>query len=232
MTSMKGKKPIKQSSISALSKSYRKKKKSQSVLLKELSTQYVKAVDMYEDMRKQGYQFNKTFTRMMSYGAFSKKAKHVTQKDIEYYKQFTKKTNLYKRAKGFYDIDNNRMLTVSQAKIYLRRQKAKEKARKQVVSNKNKELFEKLNQINSKYFDIESQKNEVMNNYSEFVANGGIASSSLIAKIDEKIAVILYDSKQTNVNDAFDSINSMLTNGESYSDGGSIDLVGTPYETV
>ena len=124
------------------------------------------------------------------------------------------------------------MTTVKEGKRIVRKQKAEEKARKQVVSNKNKELFEKLNQIQSKYFDIESQKDEVMNNYSEFVANGGNASTALISKIDEKIAVILYDSKQTNVNDAFDSINSILTNGESYSDGGLIDLVGTPYETV
>ena len=197
----------------------------------KLSKAYLKAYKRYTDLKKEGFVFDKRTEKMFSAESFQSKALKPTKKNIERYKGITKSA-LYKKAKGFYDIDRNVMTTVKEGKRIVRKQKAEEKARKQVVSNKNKELFEKLNQIQSKYFDIESQKDEVMNNYSEFVANGGNASAALISKIDEKIAVILYDSKQTNVNDAFDSINSILTNGESYSDGGLIDLVGTPYETV
>lgn len=197
----------------------------------KLGKAYLTAYKRYTDLKKEGFVFDKRTEKMFSAESYQSKALKPTKKNIERYKGITKQA-LYKKAKGFYDIDRNVMTTVKEGKRIVRKQKAEEKARKQVVSNKNKELFEKLNQIQSKYFDIESQKDEVMNNYSEFVANGGNASTALISKIDEKIAVILYDSKQTNVNDAFDSINSILTNGESYSDGGSIDLVGTPYETV
>lgn len=197
----------------------------------KLSDAYLKAYNRYTTMKKDGFVFDKRTEKMFSAESFQAKALKPTKKNIERYKAITKSA-LYKKAKGYYDINRNVMTTVKQGKQIVRKQKAEEKARKQAVSTKNKELFEKLNQINSKYFDIESQKNEVMNNYSEFVANGGAVSSGLISKIDEKIAVIIYDSKQDHVNDAFDAINSMLTNGESYSDGGSIDLVGTPYETA
>lgn len=197
----------------------------------KLSDAYLKAYSRYTSMKKEGFVFDKRTEKMFSAESFQTKSLKPTKKNIERYNAITK-SSLYKKAKGFYDIDRNVMTTVNQGKQIVRKKKAEEKARKQEISNKNKELFEKLNQIESKYFDVESQKNEVMNNYSEFVATGGVATSGLISKIDAKILIILYDSNQDHVNDAFDAINSMLTNGESYSDGGAIELVGTPYETV
>lgn len=205
-----------------------KKKKTNT---EKLSDAYINAFKKYNELRKQGFEFDKRTQKMFSAETFQQKALKPTKNNIERYKAITKSA-LYKKAKGFYDIDNNSMVSVSKGKKIVRQRKAEEKKQSIQKSNKNVELYQKLNNIDSKFFDIEQEKNEVLNNYADYVASGHYADSALIAKIDEKINIIIYSSKQELVNDAFDSINSMLTGGQSYSDGGNIELVGTPYENM
>lgn len=197
----------------------------------KLSIAYINAYKRFNELKKLGYVFDKRTEKMFSAESFQTKALKPTKKNIDRYKSMNK-DSLYKKAKGFYDIDRNVMTSVSKGKRIVRERKAEEKRREQERSNKNHELFEKLHTIESKYFDIEKQKYEVLNNYAEFVASGNYATSDLIAKIDIKIDIITYKSNQDEVNDAFDSINSMLTGGASYSDGGNMELIGTPYENL
>lgn len=197
----------------------------------KLSGAYLKAYKRYNELSKQGFEFDKRTQKMFSAETFQGKSLKATKKNIERYKAITKSA-LYKKAKGFYDVDSNKMVSVSAGKKLVSKRTKEKKAQKQAVSNMRVELFNKLNEIDSKYFDISEHKNEVMNNYSSYVANGGDVTQNLITRISEKINIILYDSKQDHVNDAFDAINSMLTDGSSYSDGGDVDLIGTPYENL
>lgn len=193
----------------------------------KLSIAYLKAYKRFSELKKLGYVFDKRMEKMFSAESFQQKSLKPTKKNIERYKNITK-NDLYKKAKGFYDIDSNKMISVSAGKKLVNARRTKKKE----VSNMRVELFNKLNEIDSKYFDVTEQKNEVLNNFSSFVANGGQVTKALITRISEKIDIITFDSKQDHVNDAFDSINSMLTGGESYSDGGDVELIGTPYESM
>lgn len=197
----------------------------------KLSTAYLKAYKRFNDLKKEGFIFDKRTEKMFSAESFETKTLKPTKKNIERYKSLTK-SSLYKKAKGFYDIDKNAMFSVNQGKKVVRKRKAEEKAHRMESSNRRIELFQKLKDIDSKFFDIAEQKNEVLFNYSNFVLAGNEVTQEMITKIDGKIEVITYSSKQEIVNDAFDSINSMLTGGASYSDGGNMSLIGTPYENV
>ena len=105
-----------------------KRKPSQKQLQNQLVSAYNKAYKVYSDLNKAGYNFTKTHEKVMSFERLTKKltSGKITKKDIQFYKDKAKKTNQYKGAKSYTDMDTGQTMTVKQGRVAERR-KTKQK---------------------------------------------------------------------------------------------------------
>lgn len=107
----------------------RKRKPSQKQLQKQLVSAYNKAYKVYSDMNKAGYNFTKKHEKVMSFERLTKKltSGKITKKDVQFYKEKAKKTNQYKAAKSYTDMDTGKEMSVKQGRLSERRKTIKKK---------------------------------------------------------------------------------------------------------
>ena len=105
------------------------RKPSQKQLQNQLVSAYNKAYKVYSDLNKAGFNFTKTHEKVMSFERLTKKltSGKITKKDVQFYKDKAKKTNQYKGAKSYTDMDTGKTMTVKQGRLSERRKKQKKK---------------------------------------------------------------------------------------------------------
>lgn len=105
------------------------RKPSQKQLQNQLVSAYNKAYKVYSDLNKAGYNFTKTHEKVMSFERLTKKltSGKITKKDIQFYKDKAKKTNQYKGAKSYTDIDTGKIMSVKQGRLSERRKTKRKK---------------------------------------------------------------------------------------------------------
>ena len=105
------------------------RKPSQKQLQNQLVSAYNKAYKVYSDLNKAGFNFTKTHEKVMSFERLTNKltSGKITKKDIQFYKDKAKKTNQYKGAKSYTDMDTGKTMTVEQGRLLERRKKKKKK---------------------------------------------------------------------------------------------------------
>ena len=106
-----------------------KRKPSQKQLQNQLVSAYNKAYKVYSDLNKAGYNFTKTHEKVMSFERLTKKLTtgKITKKDVQFYKDKAKKTNQYKGAKSYTDMDTGKTMSVKQGRLSERRKTKKKK---------------------------------------------------------------------------------------------------------
>lgn len=105
------------------------RKPSQKQLQNQLISAYNKAYKVYSDLNKAGFNFTKTHEKVMSFERLTKKltSGKITKKDVQFYKDKAKKTNQYKGAKSYTDIDTGKTMTVKQGRLSERRKTKRKK---------------------------------------------------------------------------------------------------------
>ena len=105
------------------------RKPSQKQLQNQLVSAYNKAYKVYSDLNKAGFNFTKTHEKVMSFERLTKKltSGKITKKDVQFYKDKAKKTNQYKGAKSYTDMDTGKTMTVKQGRLSERRKTQKKK---------------------------------------------------------------------------------------------------------
>ena len=105
------------------------RKPSQKQLQNQLISAYNKAYKVYSDLNKAGFNFTKTHEKVMSFERLTKKltSGKITKKDVQFYKDKAKKTNQYKGAKSYTDMDTGKTMSVKQGRLSERRKTIKKK---------------------------------------------------------------------------------------------------------
>ena len=105
------------------------RKPSQKQLQNQLVSAYNKAYKVYSDLNKAGFNFTKTHEKVMSFERLTKKltSGKITKKDVQFYKDKAKKTNQYKGAKSYTDMDTGKTMTVKQGRLSKRRKTIRKK---------------------------------------------------------------------------------------------------------
>lgn len=105
------------------------RKPSQKQLQNQLISAYNKAYKVYSDLNKAGFNFTKTHEKVMSFERLTKKltSGKITKKDVQFYKDKVKKTNQYKGAKSYTDMDTGKTMSVKQGRLSERRKTIKKK---------------------------------------------------------------------------------------------------------
>ena len=105
------------------------RKPSQKQLQNQLVSAYNKAYKVYSDLNKAGYNFTKTHEKVMSFERLTKKLNSgkITKKDVQFYKDKAKKTNQYKGAKSYTDMNTGKVMSVKQGRLSERRKTKKKK---------------------------------------------------------------------------------------------------------
>ena len=105
------------------------RKPSQKQLQNQLVSAYNKAYKVYSDLNKVGFNFTKTHDKVMSFERLTKKltSGKITKKDVQFYKDKAKKTNQYKGAKSYTDMDTGKTMSVKQGRLSERRKTIKKK---------------------------------------------------------------------------------------------------------
>lgn len=105
------------------------RKPSQKQLQNQLVSAYNKAYKVYSDLNKAGYNFTKTHEKVMSFERLTKKltSGKITKKDVQFYKDKAKKTNQYKGAKSYTDMDTGKTMSVKQGRLSERRKTKRKK---------------------------------------------------------------------------------------------------------
>ena len=105
------------------------RKPSQKQLQNQLVSAYNKAYKVYSDLNKAGFNFTKTHEKVMSFERLTKKLNSgkITKKDVQFYKDKAKKTNQYKGAKSYTDMNTGKVMSVKQGRLSERRKTQKKK---------------------------------------------------------------------------------------------------------
>ena len=105
------------------------RKPSQKQLQNQLMSAYNKAYKVYSDLNKAGFNFTKTHEKVMSFERLTKKltSGKITKKDVQFYKEKAKKTNQYKGAKSYTDMNTGKTMSVKQGRLSERRKTKKKK---------------------------------------------------------------------------------------------------------
>ena len=105
------------------------RKPSQKQLQNQLMSAYNKAYKVYSDLNKAGFNFTKTHEKVMSFERLTKKltSGKITKKDVQFYKDKAKKTNQYKGAKSYTDMDTGKTMSVKQGRLSERRKTQRKK---------------------------------------------------------------------------------------------------------
>lgn len=120
------------------------RKPSQKQLQNQLISAYNKAYKVYSDLNKAGFNFTKTHEKVMSFERLAKKLNSgkITKKDVQFYKDKAKKTNQYKGAKSYTDMDTGKTMTVKQGRLSERR-----KTKRKKEENSYNIIIEQINNI-------------------------------------------------------------------------------------
>ena len=105
------------------------RKPTQKQLQNQLVSAYNKAYKVYSDLNKAGFNFTKTHEKVMSFERLTKKLSSgkITKKDVQFYKDKAKKTNQYKGAKSYTDMNTGKVMSVKQGRLSERRKTKKKK---------------------------------------------------------------------------------------------------------
>ena len=221
-----------------------KRKPSQKQLQNQLLAAYNKAYKVYSDMNKAGFNFTKTHEKSMSFERLTKKltSGKITKKDVQFYKDKAKKTNQYKGAKSYTDMDTGYTMSVQQGRIAERRRKAKKKKYKYV--NSYNIITKQIDDIADDMFLIDRSTRKSVN------INTTSDKARLLAIVDEReqnnkpftdremsdFMTVISEMEFIRYDDEYNSIIDRLVmalNGEDKlinSDYGYIDPTGTPYD--
>ena len=218
-----------------------KRKPSQKQLQNQLVAAYNKAYKVYSDMNKAGYNFTKTHEKSMSFERLTKKltSGKITKKDVQFYKDKAKKTNQYKGAKSYTDIDTGYTMSVQQGRVAERR-----KTKKKKEENSYNIITKQIDDIADDMFLIDRLTRKSVN------INTTSDKARLLAIVDERqqnnhpftnremsdFMTVIAEMEFIRYDDEYNSIIDRLVmalNGEDKlinSDYGYIDPTGTPYE--
>ena len=217
------------------------RKPSQKQLQNQLVSAYNKAYKVYSDLNKAGFNFTKTHEKVMSFERLTKKltSGKITKKDVQFYKDKAKKTNQYKGAKSYTDLDTGKTMSVKQGRLAERRKKKKKKD-----ENSYNIITEQINNIADDMYlrnrvtkrgdiiNTKSDKERLLQIVEERRRNDNPFKNSEMSDFMNVIAevdFILYtDEYMTVINQLELTIsgNDKLIN----SDFGDIDPTGTPFE--
>ena len=217
------------------------RKPSQKQLKNQLISAYNKAYKVYSDLNKAGYNFTKTHEKVMSFERLTKKltSGKITKKDVQFYKDKAKKTNQYKGAKSYTDVDTGKTMTVKQGRLSERR-----KTKKKKDVNSYNIITKQIDDIADDMFLIDRSTRKSVN------INTTSDKARLLAIVDERqqnnqpftnkemsdFMTVISEMEFIRYDDEYNSIIDRLVmalNGEDKlidSDYGYIDPTGTPFE--
>ena len=218
------------------------RKPSQKQLQNQLVAAYNKAYKVYSDMNKAGFNFTKTHEKVMSFERLTKKltSGKITKKDVQFYKDKAKKTNQYKGAKSYTDMDTGQTMTVKQGRVAERR-----KTKKKKDENSYNIITKQIDDIADDMFLIDRSTRKSVN------INTTSDKARLLAIVDERqhnnhpftdremsdFMSVIAEMEFIRYDDEYNSIIDRLVmtlNGEDKlinSDYGYIDPTGTPFES-
>ena len=218
-----------------------KRKPSQKQLQNQLVAAYNKAYKVYSDMNKAGFNFTKTHDKVMSFERLTKKltSGKITKQDVQFYKDKAKKTNQYKGAKSYTDMDTGKTMSVKQGRLSERRKKQRKKD-----ENSYNIITKQIDDIADDMFLIDRSTRKSVN------INTTSDKARLLAIVDERqqnnkpftdremsdFMTVIAEMEFIRYDDEYNSIIDRLVmalNGEDKlinSDYGYIDPTGTPFE--
>lgn len=218
-----------------------KRKPSQKQLQNQLVSAYNKAYKVYSDMNKAGFNFTKTHDKVMSFERLTKKltSGKITKKDVQFYKDKAKKTNQYKGAKSYTDMDTGQTMTVKQGRVAEIR-----KTKKKKDENSYNIITKQIDDIADDMLLIDRSTRKSVN------INTSSDKARLLAIVDERqqnnqpftnremsdFMTVIAEMEFIRYDDEYNSIIDRLVmslNGEDKlidSDYGYIDPTGTPFE--
>ena len=218
-----------------------KRKPSQKQLQNQLVAAYNKAYKVYSDMNKAGFNFTKTHDKVMSFERLTKKltSGKITKQDVQFYKDKAKKTNQYKGAKSYTDMDTGKTMSVKQGRLSERRKKQRKKD-----ENSYNIITKQIDDIADDMFMIDRSTRKSVN------INTTSDKARLLAIVDERqqnnkpftdremsdFMTVIAEMEFIRYDDEYNSIIDRLVmalNGEDKlinSDYGYIDPTGTPFE--
>ena len=192
-------------------------------------------------MNKAGFNFTKTHEKVMSFERLTKKltSGKITKKDVQFYKDKAKKTNQYKGAKSYTDMDTGYTMSVQQGRIAERR-----KTKKKKDENSYNIITKQIDDIADDMFLIDRSTRKSVN------INTTSDKARLLAIVDERqqnnqpftgremsdFMSVISEMEFIRYDDEYNSIIDRLVmalNGEDKlinSDYGYIDPTGTPFE--
>ena len=142
------------------------RKPSQKQLQNQLVSAYNKAYKVYSDLNKAGFNFTKTHDKVMSFERLTKKltSGKITKKDVQFYKDKAKKTNQYKGAKSYTDMDTGKTMSVKQGRLAERR-----KTQRKKEENSYNIITEQINNISDDMYIINraTKKGKVVSTISD-----------------------------------------------------------------
>lgn len=212
---------------------------------RQLVTAYNHAMKQYTELQKQGYNFTKTTERVMGFERLQNKLTGTIKKsDIDYYKKLSKKTELYKRAKSYTDIDSNKTMSVKQGRLNQRRKNIAEKKRQQKELTGYQVATDMVNSMNDVYKLIDRKSKQAMeisavedknrllsiiegrkNNARPFSES----ELSELSNLESDMMYMLYGDQYYTVLNKIEGV----LNGTGRvidSDFGEMSMIGTPYE--
>ena len=218
-----------------------RRKPSQKQLQNQIVAAYNKAYKVYSDMNKAGFNFTKTHEKVMSFERLTKKltSGKITKKDVQFYKDKAKKTNQYKGAKSYTDMDTGKTMTVKQGRVAERR-----KTKKKKDENSYNIITKQIEDIADDMFLIDRSTRKSVN------INTTSDKARLLAIVDERqqnnqpftnremsdFMTVIAEMEFIRYDDEYNSIIDRLVmalNGEDKlinSDYGYIEPTGTPFE--
>ena len=219
----------------------RKRKPSQKQLQNQLVSAYNKAYKVYSDLNKAGFNFTKTHEKVMSFERLTKKltSGKITKKDVQFYKDKAKKTNQYKGAKSYTDLDTGKTMSVKQGRLSERRKKQRKKE-----ENSYNIITEQINNISDDMYIINratkkgkvvstiSDKDRLLKIVEDRRQNNKPFTSSEMSEFMNVIADVDFIRYADEYMAVINQLELTLTGNDKLinSDFGYIDPTGTPFE--
>ena len=217
------------------------RKPSQKQLQNQLVSAYNKAYKVYSDLNKAGFNFTKTHEKVMSFERLTKKltSGKITKKDVQFYKDKAKKTNQYKGAKSYTDMDTGKTMTVKQGRLSERRkkQRKKEENRYNIITEQINNISDDMYIINratkkGKVVSTISDKDRLLKIVEDRRQNNKPFTSSEMSEFMNVIADVDFIRYADEYMAVINQLELTLTGNDKLinSDFGYIDPTGTPFE--
>ena len=217
------------------------RKPSQKQLQNQLVSAYNKAYKVYSDLNKAGFNFTKTHEKVMSFERLTKKltSGKITKKDVQFYKDKAKKTNQYKGAKSYTDMDTGKTMSVKQGRLSERRktQKKKDENSYNIITNQINNIADDMFLIDrsSKLginINTTSDKERLLQIVEDRRQNNKPFTSSEMSEFMNVIADVDFIRYADEYMAVINQLELTLTGNDKLinSDFGYIDPTGTPFE--